>query len=989
MNFNVWVLLALGLGYLGALYLIAQLADNGRIPERWVRSPLTYILSLGVYASSWALFGTVGMAYEYGYGFLAFYLGVCGAWLLSPVLLVPVLKITRTYQLSSLADLFTFRYRSQLAGTITTLLMLIAALPLMALQIQAVTSIVQTLAPGQQDEWVSLIFVVAIALFTVIFGARGQYRSDRHPGLVTAIAFESLFKLAVYLGAGIWLVWEFFGGPLAMDQWIQENATRISAMDRHLSDGPWRAMLLLFFSSALVMPHMFQMTFTENLNSKALYRASWGFPLYLLLIALPVPVYLWGGIHLSIPTSPEYFPLGLGAMTGSPFVSLLMFLAGLAAASGLLIVTTLALAAMALNHLVLPVYQPLSRDNIYTWLNWTRRILILAIFAGAYLYAAQLSPYFELSELGIISFSAALQFLPGVLAVIYWPQGNRKGLLAGILGGFVIWLVTLPLPQLLNVDVLALISGPDGYVTRVDDWHIYVMTALTVNVVMFVVVTLFTETSRAEQSAAQACSVDTLMRPSRRELIATSSEEFKDFLAEPLGRQTAEREVNRALMQLGLNEVEYRPYALRRLRDQIEANLSGLLGPAIAQDIVRRSLGFKSAGSVSPAQDIHYVETRLETYQDQLTGLAAELDTLRRHHRQTLQHLPMAACSLGEDFEILMWNQAMESLTGIPASEVIGSHVSSIPAPWATLLYSFAKLPQKRIPKKRIDVQGRPRWFNLHKSTINDNTNDPMPGQVILVEDYTETQLLEEELVHSSRLASIGRLAAGVAHEVGNPVTGIACLAQNLKLMTREPEVLETAEQILEQTQRISRILQTLMNFARSGNHVQASFHEPTHLRKCVDDAIHLLSLSDKGPRVVFENLVPDDLIVLGDDQRLVQVFINLLSNARDASEEGGYIRVTAERRGYITHIEVEDEGCGIPQDQLDHIFEPFFTTKGPDQGTGLGLSLVYSIVEEHYGNIRYESPANPVTGKGTRVVIELPAAEVPTPQHEAVDKTP
>ncbi|RMF17674.1 MAG: PAS domain-containing protein [Gammaproteobacteria bacterium] len=988
MSFNVWGLLALGLGYLGMLYLIAQLADNGRIPERWIRSPLTYILSLGVYASTWALFGTVGMAYEHGYGFLAFYLGICGAFLLAPVLLVPVLKITRTYQLSSLADLFTFRYRSQLAGTLTTLLMLLAALPLMALQIQAVTSSVQVLAPGQQDEWVSLIFVFFIGLFTVIFGARGGERSDRHPGLVTAIAFESLFKLAVYLGVGIWMAWEVFGGPLEMDQWIQENAQQVSAMDRHLDDGPWRALLLLFFASALVMPHMFQVTFTENLNRKALYRASWGLPVYLLLIALPVPVFLWAGIHQSVPTSPEYFALGLGTVAGHPLASILIFLAGLAAASGLMIVTTLALAAMALNHLVLPLYQPLSRGNIYSWLNWTRRILIIAIFTGAWLYAARLSPYFTLSELGIVAFSAALQFLPGVLAVIYWPQGNRKGLMAGMLAGSAVWLITLPLPLFFDVDVLALLTGPHGWVSDTDHWHLYIITSLTVNVVMFVLVTLGTETSRAEQSAAQACSVDTLMRPSRRELIATSSEEFKEFLAEPLGRQTAEREVNRALMQLGLNEEEYRPYALRRLRDQIEANLSGLLGPAIAQDIVRRYLGFKPAGGVSPAQDIHFVESRLETYQDQLTGLAAELDTLRRHHRQTLQHLPMAACSLGADHEILMWNQAMEKLTGIPSAEVVGSHVSSIPAPWATLLYTFAKLPQRRIPKKRIDVQGRPRWFNLHKSTITDEGDNPVTGQVILVEDYTETQLLEEELIHSSRLASIGRLAAGVAHEVGNPVTGIACLAQNLKLMTQDDEILDTAEQILTQTQRISRILQTLMNFARSGNHVQSSFHEPTQLRKCVDDAIHLLSLSDAGPRVVFDNQVSDTLIVLGDDQRLVQVFVNLLNNARDASEEGGRITITAERRGYITHIEVEDEGCGIPPEQLDHIFEPFFTTKGPDQGTGLGLSLVYSIVEEHYGNIRYESPANPVSGRGTRVVIELPAAEVPTPQHQDVDDT-
>src|SRR5262249_48843736 len=147
--------------------------------------------------------------------------------------------------------------------------------------------------------------------------------------------------------------------------------------------------------------------------------------------------------------------------------------------------------------------------------------------------------------------------------------------------------------------------------------------------------------------------------------------------------------------------------------------------------------------------------------------------------------------------------------------------------------------------KQRIEIDGRVRWISLVKASAeNVNLQD---GQVIVVEDMTDIQLLEEELVHSERLASIGRLAAGVAHEIGNPVTGIACLAQNLKYDTDHPESLQTADEILKQTHRISRIVQSLVNFSHTGIIGQP---EPMPLHRSIDEAIHLLALN-KGARPV------------------------------------------------------------------------------------------------------------------------------------------
>jgi PAS domain S-box-containing protein len=505
--------------------------------------------------------------------------------------------------------------------------------------------------------------------------------------------------------------------------------------------------------------------------------------------------------------------------------------------------------------------------------------------------------------------------------VIYWPEGNRRGLIAGLISGIGIWVITLVLPFSHTANLLEWLGAP--MVPDYSNWYIFTFVSLTVNITTFTLVSLLFSSNPEETSAAQACSLGALSRPQRRELLASSSEDFVKQLAAPLGESVARREVERALEQLRLPPTEYRPYQLRRLRDKVEINLSGLLGPSVARDLVKRHLGYKPMASGGAAQDIRYVERALGDY------------------------LPIPACSVGEDGEILMWNHTMETLTGISADDVVGARLMALPEHWHLLLEDFVEGEDLHRYKHRLDLNGKPHWLNLHKATLS-GPEHTEGGSIILVEDQTETRLLEDELIHSERLASVGRLAAGVAHEIGNPVTGISSLAQNLKLETDNPDILGTADQIQQQTRRISNILQSLMNFARTGNHAHANRYEPVLIRRCVDESVNLLSLSDQGLGIRYLNECPDDLMVLGDEQRLVQVFVNLLANARDASPEGGVVRVSGNHDGYSAIIKVCDEGPGIPEDQLDHVFEPFYTTKAPNKGTGLGLSLVYSIVEEH-----------------------------------------
>ena len=310
------------------------------------------------------------------------------------------------------------------------------------------------------------------------------------------------------------------------------------------------------------------------------------------------------------------------------------------------------------------------------------------------------------------------------------------------------------------------------------------------------------------------------------------------------------------------------------------------------------------------------------------------------------------------------------------------------PSRWNQLLEDFFQSSDDHLTLHRVDINGSPRYFNLHKAHI-----DAADSGVIamLLEDQTENNLLQEQLIHSERLASIGQLAAGVAHEIGNPVTGIDCLAQELALVSDDNDVQSAARQIREQTQRVSIIVQSLVSYAHSGKsnplclspQVAAS---SVCIFDCIEEAVHLLKLSHEQDHVSFQNHCEPSHRVSGNEQKLQQVFLNLLKNAADATSGQGQVSVSSFSETGFIHIHFDDEGSGIPEALKDKLFEPFFTTKESGKGTGLGLALTWNIIKEHCGSIQVISPLQPDTGQGSRFIISLP--EIKTDQSGRKKKT-
>lgn len=978
MAFSITQVALVSISYLLILFFIAFSTDRGWIPARIVRHPATYLLSMGAFTSAWAYYGIIDLAFQFGYGALAYYLGAGALFLFAPIVILPVAQLASRFQINNLADLMVFRFHSHVAGSLTTVCMLMVFMPSMALQLQAVADTLQILTShspsGAQTlfslgprESLALVYCILLAVFTIAFSSN----REQSPGLVVAMAFESLVKILALGAIGLFAVYTVFDGFGGLERWLQEHPENLELLHDPIQNMSSHTLLLVFMASAVAVPQLFNASGHENFIKNAGKTLSWASPLLFLLLALPIFPILWAGFATDVPLPPQYFPLGIPMQLQSVNLTFLAFIGGLSAATGAMITLSLALATMLLNQWILPITR-LSKHNLYEHLFLLRATIIVAMFSIGYIFYKILNNNFSLTDLALMGFIESLQFLPALISVSNWPKANCKGYITGLCLGSTVWLIGAVLPALTSINSLTLplldITLPLG----IEYWDDITLLSLGLNIAAFAGISMLTKSSTEEQYSAELCTKDELSHPLRMILDVHSAEEFSQRLSETLGPATAEAEVQRAMQELGLSSSERRPYSLRRLRDKLEGNLSGLLGTTVANVILDKSIPYLLPDQAHERTDINLIETQLTQYRSQLTGLAAELNNLRLYHRNTLEELPMAACSLGLNNEILLWNQSMEQLTQIPAESIIGSSLDSLDGPWFQILNDFSTSPYQHLQKQKVEMDGYQHWINLHKASIHTPAADTANGQVFLLEDMTENQILEAELIHTERLASIGRLAAGVAHEIGNPITGIACLAQNLRYETEDPNAAaETADQILSQTERVRRIVQSLMSFSHSGSNHDISLQK-TYLRECAREAIQLLALQQDDFDICFTNQIDSSIELNADPQKLIQVFINLLTNARDASQNGSEVLLQAESDTEQVAIHIIDQGYGISEQLKERILEPFFTTKDPGSGTGLGLSLVYSIVKEHQGQMEIFSPP-PNRNRGTQITIKLP----------------
>ena len=463
--------LVISLAYVALLFAVAFVGDiyARKGSAGWLQSPVIYTLSISLYCSSWTFYGAVGSAARNGIEFATIYLGptlvFVGWWLL----LRKMARIGRIHHITSIADMISSRYgKSGSLAALITVIAVIVITPYIALQLKAVTTSYQVISNSgadvlsgfphtQPDFRVAFWIAAGMAFFTILFGTRNIDANERHHGVVAAIAVEAVVKLAALLAVGLLVV--MLGHDAA------DTFGRAPPVNLHSANvfGPrWVTLTFLAAAAVICLPRQFQMMIVECPDEQHLRTASWMFPLYMLLICLFVlPIAIAGLNYLPEGSNPDMFVLTLPMWAGQDAFALLAFLGGFSSATSMVIVCSIALSTMVSNHIIMPITMRLpwvsldASGDIRRFLLNSRRVSIILILLLGFLDFRLSAQSEALASIGLISFAGVAQFMPALIAGLFWRQATARGAIAGLAGGFLVWVYTLFLPSFRGGSMLA------------------------------------------------------------------------------------------------------------------------------------------------------------------------------------------------------------------------------------------------------------------------------------------------------------------------------------------------------------------------------------------------------------------------------------------------------------------------------------------------------------------------------------------------------
>ncbi len=626
--------------YLALLFAVAAWADRraaaGRsvIDNAWV-----YALSMSVYCTAWTYFGSVGRAASTGLWFLPIYLGPTIAMVLAWVFLRKMIRIARVYRITSIADFIASRHgKSRLLAGLVTLIALVGVVPYVALQLKGIASGYEVLtgAKGGMSAdggawWNDTTFYIALLLaaFTIAFGTRHLDSTERHEGMVAAIALESMVKLVAFVAVGVFVVWGIYGGPgdlFTRAAAVPEVAKIMNAPAATFGYAQWFALMLLAGLSVILLPRQFQVMVVENVDERHVKRASWAFPAYLLAINIFVwPIAVGGLLLFGVgQANPETFVLTLPLSQGASWLALAAFIGGLSAATGMVIVEAIAVSTMVCNDLVLPLLLPhlhrgtratgatvapgaagtvadAANDRELTGLLLAiRRVVIVVLLLLGYVYYRVAGEAYALVSIGLISFAAVAQFAPALLGGMFWKGGTRDGALAGLAAGAVLWAYTLMLPSIAKSGWISDAFVRDGLfglawlrpeqlfgMTGLDNLSHALLWSLLVNGGLYVVVSL-ARTASAREAGQAHLFVDVFEHEATERFFwrgKVDAQRLRGLVGRFLGAERTKALFAQYAQRLGYGRIDDVP-ADARLVEFAERQLAGAIGSASARVMV-------------------------------------------------------------------------------------------------------------------------------------------------------------------------------------------------------------------------------------------------------------------------------------------------------------------------------------------------------------------------------------------------------------------
>ena len=1033
-------LLSLALLYICILFAVAWYADRNASTGDDRRSPLwrgtVYALSLAVYCSSWTFYGAVGSATESAWSHAPIYLGPILMFLLGWPLIRRLLAVGARHRVTSIADYIGARYgKRQSLAVLVTLVATAAVLPYIALQFKALAqawaivggSLVEVEAIGGDT---ALLTAIVLSVFTILFGTRRLDGRERHRGLMTAIAVESLVKLLAFVAVATLALFYLAGVPDELG-----SLRGGQALGEVSLSADFLARTLISALAILCLPRQFHVMVVEAQAGSDTRLARWLFPLYLFLfMLLVIPISLAGQIAFATPgdINPDTYVQLLPIVLESQWVAVAAFIGGISAATGMVIVATVSLAIMITNEVVAPLIlrvnasSPAAVLKLGDNLRRTRQFTIAGILLAAWLVTREVMGIPWLAQIGFVSFLAAAQLAPALLAGLYWRRAHGIGAIAGLLAGLALWFYCGVLPAVLPADDPLLLNGPlqlawlapmnllglegEHRLAYATGW------SLGVNILALVLLSLLLKPSRADVRQARL---------------------FIGYWDDAPRHGDGDYELS--LIRVSQLQALLPPFVdpddLRQMWREFEDSYQQRLLPGDRAPlfVVHRveSVLARIIGATSAHKAMEQLESSQQLEYSDLAGMVSDASKLHTFNRELLQttveSLVQGVAVVDSELRLVAWNRRYEEIFDYPERFLyVGCPIERV--------YRFNAergILGQGPGSVDAEIEKRLQWLrqgNPHRlertmpnGSVIEILGNPMPhgGFVttyIDVTDYQEVvaQLeeakleLEQQVASGSqtlsetnaRLRQENRLRAGVearlrdahqsktrfmsatSHDLLQPINAARLFAAALKPQLPQevdPGVRRIVQQLDASLLRAEQLIAELREVARldSGRQVVRSddFSLATLLQALAEEFQPLAQQRGLKLRVVASELW------LHSDQALVyRVLQNLVSNALKYTASGSVL-LGARRRPGGAELQVLDTGPGVAEQDRVRLFEEFErlqTSAGAeDDGLGLGLAIVKRYAELLSLPLRLESEP----GRGSLFSITVPLGEARAPE--------
>lgn len=1032
---QTWAVLALSLGYVGLLFLVAYYGDQRarRRDGRQIAKPIVYSLSLAVYCTSWTYYGSVGLSAATGYNFLPVYIGPILLFAVAWPLVRRIALLSKRHNITSIADFIAARHgKSQRLAAAVTVIAVIGIMPYTALQLKAVSTSFTVLTQHASGPLSALLnrpgaavytelgISLLLATFAILFGTRRIEATEHHDGLILAIAFESVVKLVAFLFVGAFVTWGMFGG-------FGDLAARVVADPKlsHLflsgADGTlWITITGLAFAAAICLPRQFHVAIVENAGESDLRRAAWLFPLYLIVINIFVVPIAVAGLSM-FPAggiSGDLFVIALPMAAGENLVALVAFIGGFSAATGMVIVSCVALSTMVSNDLVMPIVLHgrrlglADRHDMGSLILFIRRVAIVAVMLLGYGYCRVAGSGPGLAAIGLLSFAAIAQFAPPLIGGLAWRGGNAMGAIAGVIVGFALWAYCLMLPSLAQTgwpvqDLIA--NGPFGlaflrpealFGLRFDPLTNGTLWSLVANTACYVGVSRLFPMRVIERVQASAF-VD--LDPGQRPFVprawrgAIAVGELTALVARYLGAERAQRAFADLAAARGIDHAADAQADFQLVRDAERLLASAIGAPSarlvLALALERRNLGLDAAMGL-------------------LDDATAAIQYNRELLQETLETVRQGISVFDRELRLVCWNRNFRDLldlpaelvrVGVPLQEIImalarrGEFGQGDPEDIvARRLETFIGVGETVFENRRSDgsvfeIRTNPMIGGGYVTTYSDITEHVQSAvELAAANELLERRVRErtEELSAAKAAAeeaNLGktRFLAAASHDLLQPLNAARLYVASLLDHEARAGVGavsgELARKIDASLGSVEDLLGALLDISRLDAGVLTADRHDTPLDELFQGLkVEFAPIAErKGLTLI---VVPTRAVINSDRRLLHRILQNLLSNAIRYTGSGKVL-MGARHDGDRVVIQVADTGVGIPPNQAGLIFQEFqrFAPPGTEQGIGLGLSIVERIGRLLDHPVGFASKP----GRGTIFSVRVPrgtAAAMPAP---------